>query len=230
MNVGILVPVYNEEKIFWDWFPSLYTVANQIGAQIVLIDDGSAIELNKSMFAEKYRGNVVFLRHLVNCGVGAAIQTGFEYAKSHNFNLLLTIDGDGQHDPKDLLSLLSLLKESNLDVVNGSRFLKVQSIPFLRRVANTIGNILTFFLSGYWVSDSQSGMKGFSRPFIDAFEDFSPGYEWCIDVFRISNWNHFSVKETPISVSYNSYTLNKGQSFAIGIDMFFRLCIRSLVR
>lgn len=255
------MPVFNEGSVFEDWFPGLLGVAERIGAQVVVIDDGSGekVQVLRAKGQEgiglrgerglggwrglgrededegmthstSLRARFKVLRHPVNCGVGAALQTGLEYVRHFDPDFVLTIDGDGQHDPEDLLSLYKEIKAGGIDIVNGSRFLKKQSIPFVRRVANFLGNIVNFSLSGYWLSDSQSGMKGFSKKALAELRNFSPGYEWCLDVFRIANWNAFKLKEVSVSVLYNSYTLNKGQAFSIGIDMVFRLIIRSLMR
>jgi glycosyltransferase involved in cell wall biosynthesis len=248
LNLFILVPVYNEGAVFLEWLPKLLEVAERIGARIVVIDDGSE-ERVKVIIKKEKRGEdeddlsfaeatedsggrlrIKVLRHPVNCGVGAALQTGLDYVKTLDPEFVLTIDGDGQHDPEDLVLLLQELQKTEVDIVNGSRFLKKQEIPFLRRCANMMGNIVNFLLSGYWVTDSQSGMKGFSKTAVHELEFLSPGYEWCIDLFREANWSGFSINEVPISVLYNSYTLNKGQGFSIGIDMIFRLAIRSLIR
>jgi glycosyltransferase involved in cell wall biosynthesis len=249
-RVFILVPVYEEGDVFRAWLPSLIAVAQELDAGIVVIDDGSGEKVqvprgegqkgksgdeDDPSFAEAtedlgVRLRIKVLRHPVNCGVGAAIQTGLEYVKQFDPDVVLTIDGDGQHRAEDLMAVYAKLNESECDIVNGSRFLKKQSIPFMRKCANRFGNLVNFLLSGYWVSDSQSGMKGFGRSAVQDMRISSAGYEWCMDVFRESNRLSLKIQETPVSVLYNSYTLNKGQSFAIGIDMLFRLIIRSLVR
>jgi len=222
-DIVILVPVYDEGKVFEAWLPRLLCVAERLQAQVVVIDDGSKVPL-------KAVKGVVLLRHEVNCGVGAAIGTGLNYARSQGASMVLTIDGDGQHDPKDLPRLVEVLQSGRVDIVNGSRFLQRQSIPVSRRVANGLANVITWILSGFWLSDSQSGMKGFVGPGLKKLEIMTPGYEWCSDVFREASWYGLRLEERPISVLYNSYTLNKGQSFAVGIDMVFRLAIRSLWR
>jgi lysozyme family protein len=73
-------------------------------------------------------------------------------------------------------------------------------------------------------------MKGFSKRALEKIEVQTAGYEWCSDIFREANWYGLKIEEVPISVSYNLYSLNKGQSFAIGIDMVMRLVMRSLWR
>lgn len=232
LKLFIIVPVYNEGKVFQAWLPRLLEVAQQMGARVVVVDDGSEeqFQVPSAKWEPKNfeLGTCHFLRHQVNCGVGAAIATGMEYAKRQRAEMVLTIDGDGQHAPEDLRELVLGLAAGRVDIINGSRFLKKQWIPWARRLANFLANIITFLLSGFWVTDSQSGMKGFSKRALEKIEVQTAGYEWCSDVFREANWYGLKIEEVPISVSYNLYSLNKGQSFAIGIDMVMRLAMRSL--
>jgi len=226
MRIYILVPVYDEDQVFDKWLPSLLNTVQKCDAQVVVVDDGSQKSLEKYQEHE----SVIVLRHEVNCGVGAALETGLEYARGRAADYVFTIDGDGQHDPDDLLYLLDELKKGAVDIANGSRFLKKQSIPVFRRLANLLGNIIVFLLSGYWLSDSQSGMKGFSKKALRSVSIHSNGYEWCSDVFRMANWNRLKIEELPISVHYDSYTMKKGQGFAVGLDMLVKLMVKSLMR
>ncbi|MDP2691735.1 MAG: glycosyltransferase family 2 protein [bacterium] len=231
MKRCILVPVYNEGKVFEKWFPALLKVAQETGSGVIVVDDGSdeKVYFDLKEFPE-YDEKVFFLRHEVNCGVGAALETGLQFARKRGAEMVLTIDGDGQHSPEDLKLLMRVLEKGEVDVVNGSRFKKNQVIPLARRLANFFANILNFLLSGFWVTDSQSGMKGFSKRALDDLSLQTPGYEWCTDVFREAAWNKWRVEEVPISVTYNLYTLSKGQSFAVGLDMVARLVVRSLMK
>jgi len=228
MKIFIIVPVYNEGRVFQEWLPGLLKVAEEISAEVVVVDDGSDPVRSSEIVVRSKNSNYQLLRHEVNCGVGAAIATGLEYARRNGAEMVLTIDGDGQHDPEDLRELVLVLAAGQTDVVNGSRFLKKQWVPWSRRVANFLGNIVTYLLSGFWMTDSQSGMKGFSKKALDTIEIQTAGYEWCTDIFREANWYGLKLTEVPISVLYNQYTLNKGQNLAIGIDMVIRLALRSL--
>ncbi|MDP3975779.1 MAG: glycosyltransferase family 2 protein [bacterium] len=238
-NICIVVPVYNEGKVFQQWLPSLLSVALEVGAGVVVVVDGGEggeefgvwsgeLGVKNGEWAGCER--MIFLRHLVNCGVGAAVMTGIEFARRQGAGLVLTIDGDGQHDPEDLRTLLAELKKGSADIVNGSRFLKHQSIPVLRRIYNFLSNVIVFLVAGFWLSDSQSGMKGFSARALKKLDLHSAGYEWCTEVFQEANWYGFSVQEVPISVKYTRHSLGKGQSFAVGVDMIIRLMVRSLLR
>lgn len=237
MRIFVVVPVYNEGKVFERWLPDLLKITKELGAKVVVVDDGSEVPLLKPRGISPLRDEYItpvemtkILRHEVNCGVGAAIATGMEYAKSRGAEMVITIDGDGQHFPEDLRELVAVLAAGKADIVNGSRFLKQQWIPWSRRIANFLANIITFGLSGFWVSDSQSGMKGFGKRALEKIEVQTAGYEWCSDIFREANWYDLRLQEVPISVLYNKYSLNKGQNLAVGMDMVMRLVVRSLWR
>ena len=176
--------------------------------------------------------------HPLNCGVGAAWQTGFAWAKREEADLVVTMDGDGQHEALDLQVLLDASLHGKWDIVNGSRFKKRKienvkrknEIPFFRRFGNFWGNVLTWMLSGIWVTDSQSGMKAFQRRALERLNLQSNGYEVCSEVFREAAWFGLIVYEVPISVRYTDYSLSKGQGFSAAFSMVARLVVRSLMR
>lgn len=224
--IALVIPVFNEDEVIGPVLGEVMKTCDRLGVDVVVVDDGSELRVESSELGDE---NLNILRHEVNCGVGAAIGTGMDYARGKGYDMVLTMDGDGQHDPADLEMMIKKC-EQGVDIVNGSRFLKHQDVPLSRRLANVLGNILTFLLSGQWLSDSQSGMKAFSARALDQLEFFSAGYEWCTDVFREATWYDLSVEEVPISVEYSEYSMKKGQSFAVGTDMVLRLVIRSLMR
>jgi UDP-N-acetylglucosamine---dolichyl-phosphate N-acetylglucosaminyltransferase len=237
----ILVPVYNEDsEILNSFLESLLKVAERYEARVVVIDDGTTRKTVK--VSAKDRENVSVLRHMVNCGVGAAIQTGLEYVRQFDAELVVTVDGDGQHEAEDVAKVIDSLLNKEGDVISGSRFYPQQfsifnfqfsnnkGIPLVRQVFNFLGNVVTWMLSGIWLSDSQSGMKGFSRRALGLLSIKSAGYEWCSEVARECSWYGLSIKEIPISVKYTAYSLSKGQSFSVGLETVFKLVVRALMR
>ncbi len=232
MNKGfIVVPVFNEEQVFGSWLPKLLKVSEELGAQVIVVDDGSDIYLSKEIsplwsfdYAQHLRSKhqgAVFLRHVVNLGVGAAVETGARYALDHGADWVLTIDGDGQHDPQDLKLLRRALFQG-AQVVNGSRFLKKQPIPFVRRCANRLANILQWVSGSGAFSDTQSGMKGVKGDAMALLVDFPSGYAWCSVFMRRAYRASYRCDELGISVSYTLYSLSKGQCFAQGVDLLLR--------
>ena len=223
MKTYIVIPVYNEERHIGE---VLRNIKKEGYTNIIVVNDGS--EDYTSEIAKKEKG-ILVIDHSINCGPGAAIQTGIKKALSLHADIIVAYDGDGQHDPKDLKRVLAPVESKKADVSLGSRFLKKNKIPYLRRGFNYLGNIITFIISGLWVSDSQSGFKAFSRSAAQKISIETSGYEFCSEIIWKIAENKLSYKEVPIHVYYTKDSLAKGQSFANGEKTFFKLIIRSLL-
>lgn len=189
--------------------------------RMVVVDDGSGDHTGQ--VAQQYGAEVV--RHLVNLGAGAATKTGIEYALSRGADIIVTIDGDGQHYPEDAPVLLKALQEKAVDVVIGSRFLKKKDqlyIPRHRRLLNYLGNALTAIITGVFVSDSQSGYKAFRASFARQLDFQFKGYEFCTEFIHLMRHHGATFEEVPIRVRYSAETMAKGQSWRNGFHMLLR--------
>ena len=132
-KICLVIPVYNEEQIIGDVIDEIRQVDDFI---IIVVDDGSH---DQSYTVAREQG-VVALRHKINRGKGAAVKTGIEVAKRLDADVVVTIDGDGQHDPADLAALIDPIVKDGYDVVLGSRLLNHDGMPGMKVVANKIGN------------------------------------------------------------------------------------------
>lgn len=189
-------------------------------SNIVVVNDGS--EDNTGEVAQQY--GAIVLNHIVNLGVGAATQTGIEYALRQGAEIIVTLDGDHQHLPQDIGKLVSALVEMKVDLVIGSRFFGNNTeIPTTRVIYNKIGNLVTWLFTGLWVSDSQSGMKAFSAGFARRATITRNGYEFCIEIIKHARLMKASLHETPIAVVYTKDTMSKGQGLLTGVKMVLRL-------
>lgn len=187
---------------------------------IIVVDDGSTD--GSGELAQK-EGAIV-LRHPINLGAGAATQTGIAFALLNNADIIVTIDGDMQHYPSDINSLIQEMNSKNLDLVIGSRFLKDNSaIPPDRRLVNFLANIFSGIITGIFVSDSQSGMKAISSSFASKLQFTFDGYEFCTEILKIAHQKKAKYGEVPIAVHYDKELLNKGQSWRNVGKMVFRL-------
>lgn len=195
----------------------IITLQRQGYRKIIVVDDGSSDDTAQVAVGL----GAACLSHSINLGAGAATQTGIEYALSLGAEVIVTMDGDGQHDPRDIDMLLQALAEdSSLDLVIGSRFMEALSyIPFSRRMLNMGGNLMTLLLTGLWVSDSQSGMKAFRAGFARKVDFFFNGYEFCTELFFLIRRTRARFREVPISVVYTSELMRKGQSVRNGFRM-----------
>lgn len=233
MHLAVVIPVFNEKKVIEGVIRSL--PENLPGVEkisTIIVDDGSddgSAELLHRLKSEKGK-NFFLLEHLVNRGQGAAVETGIEAAKKLKVDAIITLDGDGQHSTSDIAALLQPIIHGEADIVNGSRFLKKQPIPLLRRLYNFNANLVTWIMSGIWLTDSQSGMRALGEKAIEEIEIYANGYEFCTEMIREASWYKLTVKEVPITVSYSEYSLHKGQNFATGLGTIAKLVIRSLMK
>jgi len=152
LMVGI--PAYNEERTIAD----IVERALPYAVEVVVADDGST-DLTP---VRAYRAGARVLRHRSNEGKGAAVATLFDYALRSGADVLVLLDGDGQHDPDEIPSVALPCIENEADVVVGSRFLSVKSeVPLHRTMGQRAFNFMTAFASGVPCSDSQSGFRAF---------------------------------------------------------------------
>lgn len=222
MSVIVVVPAFNEA----DRIAKMVLAIKQFADHVVVVDDGS--EDLTSIRAQE--AGAIVLRHIINCGPGAATQTGLAYAKLSGADFIATMDGDGQHEPHDLIPMLEYLRTNNKDIVFGSRFMKANHVPLLRRLANMIGNFVTFLLSGIWLTDSQTGFKIFTAKALKHIEVTANGFEFCSEIVREVSTARLSYGEFPITVYYSEDTMAKGQNIATGLTTVFKLIVRSLMR
>ena len=183
---------------------------------IVVVNDGSTDNTKEVATAL----GATVLNHRICLGAGAATQTGMDYAVRSGAKVVVTIDGDNQHCPSDIKSLIKAMKSEQLDVVIGSRFLnKDNSVPGIRVLFNKIGNLFTGILTGLFVTDSQSGFKAMHARFVEKTKINLNGYEFCTELIHLIKLNKASFVEVPIKVTYTKDTREKGQNFLNGVKM-----------
>ena len=187
---------------------------------IIVVDDGSTDHT-----AEVARTcGATLVQHHINLGPGAATQTGIAYAIQLGATNIVTIDADQQHYPQDIPAIVQKLKQENLDIVLGSRFLKDNhQVPYSRIFYNKIANVVSSMATGVVVSDSQSGMKAFTAEFAKKSKLHHCGFEFCIELLRYIKIHNAKYSEVPIRVMYNKETMNKGQNLFVGLRMLNRI-------
>ena len=192
---------------------------------VIVVDDGSSDGTGEAARA----AGALVLRHPENCGAGAATMTGIEAARRMGATAVVTLDADEQHDPKEIPALLAALG-ADVDVVFANRFGQKNKIPFVRRVFNAIGNIVTLAATGMWVSDSQCGFKAFGHRAVRELDLRMNGFEFCTEIVRECVKRKWRYAQVPVKVLYSKYTLAKGQSFANGIKTALKILLRSFLR
>lgn len=220
--VAIIVPAYNEQPVIATTLNNLKSKLKTYSSyrfKIIVINDGST---DKTLTQLKNLSDIT-ISHKYNQGLGAALATGLEFVKRHqDFDLAITFDSDGQHQPKDILPCLKAL--TNHDMVIGSRFLNsTNQIPMFRRFILSLSNVLTFIFFGIWTTDSQSGFRGFNRKAIEAINLSTNRMEVSSEFFSEIKLKKLTFCEIPIKVIYTPYSLSKGQSNLNGLQVFLKL-------
>lgn len=201
-KIYIVIPAYNEETI-------IAAVISEIQAagymHIIVVDDGSADET-----AAKAAGisGVIALKHLINRGKGAAVKTGIEAAKKCGADIVITLDGDGQHNPADIAPMLQHIA-NGYDVVLGSRLKNCAGMPRYKIIHNHIGNMLVWMMYGLWVTDSQSGFRAYSKKALNTISTTTDRYEYDSEVIREIHYHKLRFVEIPIEVRYTAYSMGK---------------------
>ena len=216
-DVYVIVPAKDEER----YIDILIDKLDDLGfVNIVIINDNSQDE---TAVIARERENVIVLDHSINLGAGAATQTGIAYAVSNGAKIIVTIDADLQHNPDDLIKLIDVLRKERCDLVIGSRFMRKNEIPRSRIFFNKIANVVSWFLTGTYLSDSQSGLKAFNANLAKHLDLKYDGFEFCMEIIKEANANKLIIKEIPVFVSYTPETMNKGQGLWSGIRIISKL-------
>lgn len=216
-DVYVVVPAKDEER----YIDILIDKLEQLGfINIVVINDNSQ---DQTAVIARERENVTVLDHSINLGVGAATQTGIAYAVSNGAKIIVTIDADLQHNPDDLIKLIDTLRKDNYDLVIGSRFIQENDIPKSRVFFNKIANVVSWLLTGTYLTDSQSGLKAFNDNLAQHLDLKYDGFEFCMEIIKEARTNKLKIKEIPVFVSYTPETLKKGQGLWVGIRMISKI-------
>jgi glycosyltransferase involved in cell wall biosynthesis len=222
MKTVAVVPCYNEQNVISSVVEQLLLYVSTV----IVVDDGSS---DLTALSAKNAGATV-IQHMINCGAGAATMTGIHAARLLHPDIIIILDGDGQHSPADIPQLIECQRNTEADIVFTNRFGIKNTIPYIRKVYNFIGNMLTFFATGMYVPDSQSGFKLLAKRAIAEIDLQMSGYEFCTEMVYEAKVHRWKIAHCPISVAYSKYTLAKGQSFSSGIKTALRILLHSLIR
>ena len=198
MNIAC-IPAYNEKLRI----ESLVKSAKNHVDSVIVCDDGSTDDT--ASIAKK--AGAIVISHKTNKGYGAAIISLFNYARENNADVMITLDGDGQHDPDQIPLLLNTITQHNVDVVIGSRFLnqKIEAPGYRQRGIKIITSAANFG-ADLKVSDSQSGFRAYSKNAINDIHPTEEGMSISTEILlKISN-KELSLAEIPITISYGGDT------------------------
>ena len=221
-----VIPCLNEKQFISD----IVTRARRYVGKVIVVDDGSTD--NTSEAAQAAGAHVI--RHKVRQGAGAATRSAFEAAKTYDVDVLITRDGDGQHNPDEIPQVLAPILNGEADLVIGSRFLQPTQRTNIRRYRKFGIDVITWlynFGSKVKVFDSQSCFRAHSRRLLEAINITESGFGFSVEVLIEARRKGIVITEVPISCVYHSQgsSLNPvahGIGVALGV---IRLRLRNVI-
>ena len=170
MRSLIVIPAYNVGQKIRPVLDSL----NKGRYDVIVIDDGSTDETGRIV----EESGVKLIRHDTNLGLSLAYSSGFEYARNNGYRKVITIDADGQHDPKCVVEFVAKLQSN--DCVMGNRFYEIDNIPSCKIASNLIASLIVYSVTGVKLHDVSCGFRGFNIKYLlsgSQFDRFEIIYE-----------------------------------------------------
>ena len=205
-TICVIVPAYNESTQIKGVIQSMPEFIDTI----LVVDDASTdCTADMVKACQKNNGKLHLIQHSGNLGCGGAMITGYQWAASKEFDVVVRMDGDGQMNPNDLVSLITPVVEGNCDYAKGNRFFSGKAfdiMPKLRFFGTAFLSLLTKIVSGYWhISDFQSGFTAINKKALKTinWNQMYKGYGQPNDLLILLNIDNFIVKDVPVDPVYN---------------------------
>ncbi|MEM3704062.1 MAG: glycosyltransferase family 2 protein [Candidatus Bathyarchaeia archaeon] len=214
--VSVIIPAYNEEKTLGKVIEETVQVMDGLGLpyEIIVVNDGSTDRTGE--IASKYKATVISNGR--NRGKGYALRKGFQHAQG---SIIVTIDADGSHSPKEIPDLITPLF-NGVDIVAGSRFLGhgKDHTSKLHIFGNHMINTIIMVLTGKQITDSQTGLRAFKRDFLRKISLESDGYEIETEITVKGLKNGFTLHEIPINCERRKNGVSQLRAFYEGPKIF----------
>ena len=218
-NLVAVIPVYNEA----DSIREVITKTENYATSIIVVDDGSTDETLKICRSL----NVKVIRNSRRMGKGVALKRGIIDAMKLSPEIIVTLDGDGQHDPDDIPKLITPIQQTEADIVIGSRYERdaLEEIPSKRKIGLSIINKTNTFLTRSRIVDSQSGFRAYDGTIIDKIISYtSTGYGVETEQLALADSYGFVIAEVPVFIRYKGLkSTSKQNSFKHGAIIMFTI-------
>ena len=222
MKSIVIIPAFNEEVAI----SSIVKRSMKYVNEVLVVDDGST---DRTFQIAKDAGARV-IKHYNNLGKGVSLKDAFAEVKG--YDIVVTIDGDGQHNPDEIPNLIRPILEGRADLVNGSRYLEGfdDDTPAYRRVGQRVLDIATNVTSGTHVTDSQSGFRAFSGKTIPYFRFRDTGFGIESEMLADAAENDFRIVEVPITVRYDVENSSTKGPVTHGVGVLIKIIIDKIIR
>ena len=202
LKIGIIMPAFNEEQNIGK---TLSLIPKNISEklEIIVVDDGSTDHTLK--IASMY--DTIIIQHSINKGNGAAIQTGLDFCKNANYDIVIIIDADGQHEPSYITDFIKPIVEEHYDYVIGNRFYYFYDMTIVKKVCSRVMSFILSFFLDQKISDPTMGYRALSSRVVK-YLNCESNYSITLEMlFKIVPY--FYTCEIPIKINQRLY----GKSF-----------------
>jgi glycosyltransferase involved in cell wall biosynthesis len=188
-----------------------------------VVDDGSSDGTGgAALFA-----GAVTLRHSLNLGQGAALQTGIDFALSQSAEIIVTFDADGQHDPNDIVAMERLRRENGVEMVLGSRFIgHAEHLPATRRIVLQLARFFTNLTTRVKLTDAHNGLRLMTASAASRIRITQNRMAHASELIEQIRVHKISFVEAPVTIRYTDYSLAKGQKLSGAPKIFADLLAR----
>jgi len=193
MKKCAIIPAYNEEKTIRQ---IVQKTSNYVD-EVIMVDDGST----DNTLEEIVNLNANIIKHEKNKGKGVALKTGFKYALGKNYDVILTLDADGQHLPEEIPLLLQKIEE--YDIIIGKRK-RDRKMPLIRKIANSLSSAILSYLTKQKITDSQSGFRAIKNSVIKDIKLETKNYDIETEFLLRAAEKGYKIGEVEISTIYGS--------------------------
>ena len=216
-DTWLVIPLYNEATVVRE----VISQAREIFPYVVAVDDGSKDDSAREAAA----AGAVVVRHPVNLGQGAALQTGFAYVlEKTNADYIVTFDADGQHSATDAAAMVAAAREEGLAVVLGSRFLEGPSpVGWLKRLILRTAAAVSSRTSGMRLTDAHNGLRVIRRDVLAHLDLKQNRMAHASEITRQLGATGLPWREYPVHIEYTEYSKAKGQSLLNSVNILVDL-------
>lgn len=222
-HIWVVIAAYNEVGVI----ARVVGEVRRCGYTVLLIDDGST----DATAATAEKAGAVVIRHPLNLGQGAALQTGIEYALREGADVIVTFDADGQHRVADIDVLIDAMAKHNVDFVFGSRVLGgAINLPPTRRLLLKAATWFTRITSGLSVTDTHNGLRAMTQRGAGAIRLRQNRMAHASEFLNQVSASRLKYIEVPVTIEYSAYSLAKGQKLGNSLSILVDLSAQSLHR